>query len=128
MNFDKYKNTKSLRLSPEQEEFYKNAHKELDEIPLTVKDREGRVEQLKEDGIEALNDVRKAYREETTRLEELFRTDVEDVLFPDGLPDVVKTEIHSLAWEEGHSYGFQEVYGCYDKYLDLAELCVNSKS
>ena len=128
MNFDKYENKKSRHLSPEQKELYKNTLNHLDAIPLTVKDREERIQKLKEDEKNELKDVRKVYNEETTRLDELFRKDVEEELFPDGLPDYVKSKIHSLAWEEGHHHGLQEVYNCYNKYLDLAEICVNSKS
>ena len=59
MNFDKYENKKSRHLSPEQKELYKNTLNHLDTIPLTVKDREERIQKLKEDEKNELKDVRK---------------------------------------------------------------------
>lgn len=43
------------------------------------------------------------------------------------MPDNVKSRIHSLAWERGHSSGYYEVVTCYFDYVDLAKLCLEGK-
>lgn len=60
---------------------------------------------------------RKEYYEETKRLTELFKQDCFDEL---GIRDNPKRErAFSLAWEHGHSGGYQEVY---NYLLDFVEL------
>lgn len=57
---------------------------------------------------------RKAYYEETGRLENEFRTDalkavgLEKELYPE---DMI-SRAYSYAWEQGHSCGYSEIYSC----------------
>lgn len=56
-----------------------------------------------------------------------FRADMEKYWGFTELPDEVKSKIHYLAWEAGHSYGYSEVSNHYDEFVELAELCLKQK-
>ena len=44
-----------------------------------------------------------------------------------GFSSSLKKAIHRAAWEEGHSSGLQEVYNCYDKFVEIADVALTSK-
>lgn len=66
---------------------------------------------------EGYKEKRSEYRHETARLKHLF---YEDLCEEFGLPAASKrsTKIFEKAWEDGHAYGFSEVYG---KFSNLVE-------
>jgi len=60
---------------------------------------------------------KKAYREETSNLKRKFREDLAEEF---GVTDHPKEEqLFNIAWENGHSSGYNEVWG---EYSDLVEL------
>lgn len=74
------------------------------------------VQEIVEDK-EAYNAALKVYRQEDQRLYAAFR---EEVLEENGILNHPKADkVFSMAWEDGHSSGYDEV-ACYvDKYTDL---------
>jgi len=64
----------------------------------------------------------KAYRAQATSLVELFLSDTLDNL---GLPDnKITRKMLTMAWERGHSGGFQEVYYEMMNFTDLYDTIV----
>lgn len=55
---------------------------------------------------------RKAYRETFAKIESQFWNDLYADLGWDKLPKEVASEKASAAWEQGHSFGYNEVYLC----------------
>lgn len=61
--------------------------------------------------------ARKAYREETGRLTQKFKEDLEREY---GLVGHPKADLlYSKAWDIGHAYGFHEVANYYDELVEL---------
>ncbi|AGS80939.1 hypothetical protein [Caulobacter phage Cr30] len=63
------------------------------------------------------NQIRQAYRDENYRLEQIFKQDLEEEFDVQNNPK--KDLLFSKAWEQGHAYGFNEVY---NHYIDLVDL------
>jgi len=63
--------------------------------------------------------ARAAYRAENTRLEVKFKADLEAEFDVVGHPKADKC--FSLAWEHGHSSGYQEVYNYYSEFVELIQ-------
>lgn len=53
-----------------------------------------------------------------------FRKDAEDHYCMNDFSDELKAGIHAAAYDEGHSSGLQEVFSCYDKFVDIADLAL----
>lgn len=53
-----------------------------------------------------------------------FRKDAEDYHCMNDFSDELKAGIHAAAYDEGHSSGLQEVFSCYDKFVDIADLAL----
>lgn len=74
----------------------------------TYKDKEAK---------EILNNARNLYRQEDTRLYNLFK---QGLFIESGLEDNEKSnQAFSIAWQQGHAYGYSEVRY---KFLDLIPL------
>lgn len=67
------------------------------------------------------------YTKAQNEAENQFRLDMEEYWCFGEFPDEVKSKIHYLAWERGHAYGYSEVRGYYDEFVELAELCLKQK-
>lgn len=64
--------------------------------------------------------------EAAARMDE-FRNDVEDSHCMQDFSGELKAAIHRKAWDDGHSSGLQEVFNCYDDYVEIAELALKQK-
>ena len=82
---------------------------ELDNVPLTVRERLEKGQELRELLQNKRKEVYWAYRKDLDRLYEEFQRDVEKELKFDHLPTPIKESIHGYAWERGHSSGYGEV-------------------
>ncbi len=61
--------------------------------------------------------TQKAYNDECSRLDELFRAKLRSD-YCNGVPVEVFNKAFSLAWERGHSSGYGEVANCFDDIVD----------
>lgn len=75
-------------------------------LPVNLKDRS-----------EQGKDAYQAYREEGNRLQELFKQDLFDEF--DVVDNPKAEQAYAIAWQEGHWAGFQEVYGEFEKIVEL---------
>ena len=116
---DYYKNKIPFGLSELELGGLKITEDEINNTPLTQTERELKLKDLSELKKSLLKQRREEYHAEETRLRNEFEQDVEQDLWITHLPDSVKSKLHALAWEDGHSSGFHEVYNCYDKYIEL---------
>lgn len=74
---------------------------------------------------EELKRKREEYLEELHAKEGAFKTDLIDWY---GLPDnVITRKLVSMAWEDGHAYGYSEVASAFADYADLYEFIVKHK-
>jgi hypothetical protein len=72
-----------------------------------------------EDSKTKLHEARNKYRQENNRLYGLFK---ESLFVVFNLEHNEKTEkAFSIAWEQGHSRGFYEVYQCFEELAPLLE-------
>ena len=66
---------------------------------------------------EGYRKAQRAYRAETSRLEEEFKTDLFD---EHGVTDHPKAQkVFALAWEHGHSAGYSEIAIYFDDFVEL---------
>lgn len=65
---------------------------------------------------------RTAYRADVSRLNDLFRQDLEADQCDGVLTQPVRDEVYRLAWDRGHSDGHYSVANHYSEYHDLAVL------
>lgn len=95
----------------------------LDDIPLTVKERQEKIQELKNQLSERESEVRKAYREESDRIYNEFCKDCEKFWEFAVMPEAVKQQIHYEAWDRGHYAGYSEVLVYYEDLVEFAKLC-----
>jgi len=63
------------------------------------------------------HDSKVAYRDEQTRLDMLFKADLEEEFGFENHPK--RDRLFRLAWEDGHANGYREVYNSYDYLSEL---------
>lgn len=73
-------------------------------------------------GAEGEKGLRTAYRADVSRLNDLFRQDLEADQCDGALTQPVRDEVYRLAWDRGHSDGHYSVANHYSDYHDLALL------
>jgi hypothetical protein len=66
---------------------------------------------------DAFKAARTAYGNETARLHEEFKRDLFELHGVTGHPKAERC--YSLAYDKGHAYGFEEVAGYFDDFVDL---------
>lgn len=93
---------------------------DLDNTPLTLKDREVALNNLAKER-EAREELRRqAYNQESGRLNIEFRRDAEEYYGFADLPEQVKSVIHFEADERGHSHGYDSIFAEYCNVLEFA--------
>ncbi len=74
---------------------------------------------------EELKRKRKEFYDEVCAKEKAFETDLIDWY---GLPDnIITRKLVSMAWEDGHAYGYSEVENAFADYANLYEFVVKHK-
>ena len=95
--------------------------KELDDLPLTKKDREKALELLEGEFKSEAKKVRKAYLDEEDRILLAFKVQQVSDFKLDRFSQATQDKLFNLAWELGHSYGYSEVHNHYYDLVDLLE-------
>jgi predicted oxidoreductase (fatty acid repression mutant protein) len=99
---------------------------ELDNIPLTVTDRNQKTKEFREILKQKRKEVTAVFFADQNRLKQLFEQDAEEEFEFSHLPAQVKQNIHGLAWELGHAYGHSEVLNHYDGLVEIALSAYNA--
>jgi hypothetical protein len=97
--------------------------KDLDNVRLTIEERDLEIKKLNTVLAEHNSQVRAKYNEAQGKLNSEFEADVEDNFGFADFPDRVKGEIHYLAYEEGHPGGYSDILAQYDELVEFAVLC-----
>lgn len=97
--------------------------KDLDNVRLTVEERNLEIKKLNTTLAEHNAQVRAKYNEAQEKLNSEFEADVEDNFGFADFPDRVKSRIHYLAYEEGHAGGYSDILAQYDDLVEFAVLC-----
>lgn len=71
--------------------------------------------------MQAYKDAMEKYREETRKLDTEFWAELYEDMYWDKLPASIARALQSLAWEEGHSSGYNEVYNVASSYYNLVD-------
>jgi hypothetical protein len=101
----------------------KNQIKDLDNVRLTVEERNFENKRLQTVLAEHNLQIRAKYNEAQDKLNAEFEADVEASFGFTDYPDVVKTRIHYLAYEEGHAGGYSNILAQYGELVEFADLC-----
>jgi hypothetical protein len=92
---------------------------ELDDVPMTKAQRIEAGQNATNTARARHKEIMDAYNAEERRLHDLFFADAHDELAIAYLPLSVLEKLDKMAWERGHSSGYNEVYS---HMCDLAEL------
>ena len=126
MDFDKYIVLVQHPATFSKEEFgYYKSKAEIDEAPMSADGRRAAMAGLDAAYKSAKEKVRQAYQKEVAKIRSQFEEDVEVDLGFSHYSEKAKKAIHAKAWEDGHAYGYGEVYNCYPDILEFAEAILN---
>lgn len=110
MNYPKYENKLPYPSLGDVSERVRKKQEQIDNAPMTKAER---TSALDAERTAALADHRRAlrsYEEEAERLVSLFWADAAEEIGYGSLPNEMRSLIEGKAWEDGHSYGLQEVF------------------
>lgn len=94
----------------------------IDNIPMTRAEYESAKEKAKIIAKERAEAQNLLHRQENELINAAFRADMEIKYGFFHLPEKARQKIHSMAYERGHAYGFNEIDNC---YYDVVELVLD---
>jgi len=102
---------------------------EINNTPMTTADRDKALKELKTEVREHMQEKNKPYNTAGRALVEEFWADAREELGYDGFltPEGV-SKLESKAYEDGHAYGFSDVFSKLDDYTDFARLMIEHSS
>lgn len=125
-DFDYYKTTKTPW--PRQKDIIRELISELDNIPMTKSERLEKEIEAAQRGEILYKEKFKEYQLESNKLKDEFWRDCREELGYDSFLTKRGCEIlESKAWEDGHSYGFSEVYNHLCELSDFADQIIEEK-
>lgn len=78
------------------------------------------MKEYEEQKIEYDNAIKK-YNENQNKLIEEFKKDLEEYYCTDKLPKEIKDAIYEYAYEEGHAYGFSDIFSVYGRLTGIID-------
>ncbi len=113
---------------PNKRDLFQVKLRELDEIPMTKKEREDAEKQAQEEVNEIYLKERKKYQEAQNKLDAEFYIDCrEDLGYDKFLNEEGCKALESYAYQEGHSGGCGEIYNQLSELTDLAQKLVDNR-
>lgn len=93
---------------------------EINNTPLTESDRKERLSAVKKIVIDKRIAMNKAAHEKQRELDKMFWADAdEDLGYSSFLDEDGVRKLEALAYDDGHSHGFYEIYQVLSKYCDF---------
>lgn len=127
-DFQYYQTSKIAYFSKEDQNRYKAELKAvIDNAPMTRAEYDSAIAKLDQDVKKMADEKRRQYRAEAVRLkQEFFKDAQKDLGYASFLDEDGVAELERLAWEEGHSNGFEEVYNKLEGLVDFCRIIINS--
>ena len=127
-NFEYYQTSKVAYFSKEDQNRYKAELKAvIDNAPMTRAEYDSAIAKLDQDIKKMADEKRRQYREEAEKLRQEFFEDArKDLGYASILDGVGVTELERVAWEEGHSNGFGEIFSKLEDLVDFCKIIIDS--
>lgn len=119
MDYQKYVNEKEYPSQKSKDDFMSSRLTEMYDVPMTRREYDYAVGNLVNEASDYMQRLQAEYQAREAEIQVQFRTDAEVEHGFGNLPVKLKSKLHEMAWDNGHAYGYEEIFA---RYYDLVEL------